>query len=88
MSCSFIYTADFNTLRLPSVQELSTRIAAGMPTTVLVHGLNDKIVITNKSHILVNRQHCWQNYITSIHCQPVFLISAFLFKYKKYWRHT
>jgi hypothetical protein len=62
--CYLKVTQGHRGLRHSSVQELSTRIAFGMPTTVPVRGLNEKIVTINKPHTFVNMQHCWQLYIT------------------------
>ena len=38
-----------------------------------------------KTYIFANTQYCGQHYVTYPYCQPVFPISADLFKYNNYW---
>jgi len=38
-----------------------------------------------KTYIFANTQYCWKHYVTYPYCQPVFPISADLFKYKNCW---
>lgn len=69
--------------------------SSGMPTTVYWYAALAKIKIQKRINILKskynishtylpNTQYRWQHYIPHPHCQPVILLSSFLFKQKKY----
>jgi hypothetical protein len=65
---------------------ISLAVARGLNTNRNIKKKNKKFKkhVQHKPYTMSdNTQYCWKHYITYPYCQPVFPISAFIFKYKK-----